>query len=74
MTEEQKREVALRLLGINKMVRDLADHAEIAAEQSQELGADDIAFAALMLRESLLAYGKAVTQWGRRELNIGLDT
>lgn len=68
MTEEQRLEAARRLLNSANTVRNLADSAEAAAEQSRELGEDDLAFAALMLRESLLAYGKAVTDWAAREL------
>lgn len=74
MTDEQKREAALRLLTLNKTVRALADTIQDAAYLSDEADQKGLAFACHMLRESLLSYCRAVNLYAREVLEDGVDT
>lgn len=51
------------LLSLQHAIRDMADAAEQVAKVAQDSDEAGIAFAVLMLRESLLAYGKAVNDY-----------
>lgn len=59
--------VLLMLMRIHSAVRDMAEAAEQAAEVTEKSGASGIAFALHMLRESLLAYSTAVSDYFDRE-------
>lgn len=61
----KKEQAALRLLEMNVMIRNLADSMEDAAAVAKESDASGVAFACQMLRESLLSYAKAVTDYAR---------
>ena len=51
------------LIGMQNAVRDMAEAAEQVAQVAKDADESAIAFAAFMLRESLLAYGKAVAEY-----------
>lgn len=51
------------LISLQHAIRDMAGAAEQVAEIAQDTDASGVAFAVLMLRESLLAYGKAVNDY-----------
>jgi hypothetical protein len=56
-------EYLVSLLKLNSMVLALSSHMEYAAAVAKSAEATGLAFACLMLRESILAYGTAVADY-----------
>lgn len=73
MTEDETRDAAIRLVAMNKSVRALADTISDSAELAQEANEKGLAFACHMLRESLLAYCRAVNSYAEKVLKDDLD-
>lgn len=68
MTKDEKLDALRRLLAVQKAIRNIADYSADAAEVAKTANASGLAFSLLMVRESLLAYGKEVSKWSSEAL------
>lgn len=66
--KKDREEAAKRLLTMNETIRSLADTIADAAGFATEANEKGLAFSCHMLRESLLAYAKAVNRYASRVL------
>lgn len=66
--KKDREEAAKKLLLMNQTIRSLADTISDAAGFAAEADEKGLAFSCHMLRESLLAYAKAVNQYAARVL------
>lgn len=73
MNQREREAAAKRLMLMNTTIRSLADTIADAAGFATEANEKGLAFACHMLRESLLAYAKAVNRYGSRVLKDDLD-
>lgn len=62
-------EILEHLLSMNRSIQDLAEAVLVSAKMAEAIGAGGVAFSCLMLRESLLAYCKAVNDFADSELD-----
>lgn len=69
VTPEDKADAIRRLLAVENSVRTLADASEEVADAAKQAGANGLAFALLMVRESILIYGKEAAKWTRKLLS-----
>ena len=63
MTNDEKYDVLQRMLQMQHGLRTVAEAAEIQGKLAQETGAEGLAFAVYMLRESILVYSKELSKW-----------
>ncbi len=57
-----------RLFSSQKIMRDLMDHIESVADLCRKNGESGLAFAVLMIRESLASYTTALTSYTKKAL------
>jgi len=60
---EEKYEVLGRMLEMQHSLRIVAEAAQLQAALAKETGADGLAFAIHMLRESVLVYSTELSKW-----------
>jgi hypothetical protein len=63
VTNDEKYDVLQRMLQMQHGLRTVAEAAEIQGKLAQETGAEGLAFAVYMLRESILVYSKELSKW-----------
>jgi len=68
VTKDEKLDALRRLMAIQKAIRSIADSSTDAAEVALAANATGLAFSLLMVRESLLSYGKEVSKWSAAHL------
>ena len=73
LTPDEKLEAIRRLLAMQKVIRNIADYAEGVSTRAKDAVATGLAFAVLMVRESILAYGKELTKWTTKLVEPDLD-
>lgn len=73
VNEKERHAAAKRLLLMNKTISALAETIADAAGFATEAGEKGLAFSCHMLRESLLAYAKAVNRYAARVLKDDID-
>ena len=73
MNQKQREAAAKRLLVMNATIRSLADTIGDAASYASEADEKGLALSCHLLRESLLAYAKAVNKYAARVLKDAVD-
>lgn len=63
MTDNEKYDVLQRMLQMQHGLRTVAEAAEAQGRLAKETGAEGLAFAVYMLRESILIYSKELSKW-----------
>ena len=63
MDDDEKYETLQRMLEMQHALRSVAEAAEMQAELAKATGADGLAFATFMMRESLLVYSKELSKF-----------
>ncbi len=63
MTDDDRIEMLESLLRSQHLLRDVQEMCETVATSSKELGETGLAFALLMVKESIGAYSKALTKF-----------
>ena len=63
MDSEERYEVLARMLEMQHGLRTVAEAAQLQAALAKETGADGLAFAIHMLRESVLVYSTELSKW-----------
>ena len=63
MDSEEKYEVLARMLEMQHGLRTVAEAAQLQARLAKETGAEGLAFAIHMLRESVLVYSTELSKW-----------
>jgi hypothetical protein len=63
VTSDDKYETLRHMLALQHGLRTVAEAAEMQGKLAQETGADGLAFAVYMLRESILIYSKELSRW-----------
>ena len=63
MTSDDKYEVLARMLEMQHSLRKVAEAANLQAALAKDTGADGLAFAIHMLRESVLVYSSELSKW-----------
>ena len=63
MDSDDKYEVLARMLEMQHGLRTVAEAAQLQATLAKETGADGLAFAIHMLRESVLVYSSELSKW-----------
>jgi len=63
VTDNEKYDVLQRMLQMQHGLRTVAEAAEAQGRLAKETGAEGLAFAVYMLRESILIYSKELSKW-----------
>jgi hypothetical protein len=63
MTPDERYAVLGRMLEMQHSLRNVVEAAELQARLAKETGADGLAFAVHMLRESVLVYSTELSKW-----------
>ncbi len=63
MDSEERYDALARMLEMQHALRTVAEAAQAQARLAQETGADGLAFAIHMLRESVLVYSTELSKW-----------
>jgi hypothetical protein len=63
MTPDERYAVLARMLEMQHSLRNVVEAAELQARLAKETGADGLAFAVHMLKESVLAYSRELSKW-----------
>jgi propanediol dehydratase small subunit len=63
MTSDERYETLGRMLEMQHSLRIVAEAAELQARLAKDTGADGLAFAIHMLRESVLVYSSELSKW-----------
>lgn len=73
VNQKDREAAAKKLVVMNQTIRSLADTIAEAATFADDADEKGLAFACHMLKESLLAYSKAVNRYAGRVLKSDLD-
>lgn len=63
MTADERADLAMRLIAMQGLLRDLAESAGEQAKVCNAVKASGLAMSAFMLEEAILAYSKELTRW-----------
>ena len=63
MTSEERADLAMRLISMQGLLKDLAEAASDQATLCKEVRASGLAMSAFMLEEAILSYSRALTKW-----------
>lgn len=63
MTADERSDLAMRLISMQGLLKDLAESAAAQATLCREVQASGLAMSAWMLEEAIRAYSKALTKW-----------
>ena len=63
MNADDRADLAMRLITMQGLLKDLAEAAAAQAALCRELQASGLAMSAWMLEEAILAYSKELTKW-----------
>lgn len=63
MTADERADLAMRLIAMQGLLKDLAEAAADQATLCKEVRASGLAMTAFMLQEAILAYSKELTKW-----------
>lgn len=69
MSDDLKRDALQRLVAVQHLLREVADAAALAADDAKDADAPGLAFAVLMVRESIMAYSKELNRWAKQQLD-----
>lgn len=71
VTEDDRVEMAMRLMRMQKTLKDVIDNILVQAELIHSAGAPGLAFSMHMVRESLAVYSKELNRTVTRIINEG---
>lgn len=63
MTGEERADLAMRLISMQGLLKDLAEAAADQAALCKEVRASGLAMSAFMLEEAIRSYSKELTKW-----------
>lgn len=63
MTADERADLAMRLISVQGLLKDLAEAAAAQATLCKEVRASGLAMSAFMLEEAIRAYSKELTKW-----------
>lgn len=63
MTGEERADLAMRLISMQGLLKDLAEAASDQATLCKEVRASGLAMSAFMLEEAILSYSRELTKW-----------
>lgn len=63
MTADERADLAMRLISMQALLKDLAESAAAQATLCKEVQASGLAMSAWMLEEAIRAYSKELTKW-----------
>jgi hypothetical protein len=63
MTADERADLAMRLISMQGLLKDLAESAAAQATLCREVQASGLAMSAWMLEEAIRAYSKELTKW-----------
>lgn len=69
MTPEERQDVAKRLMGMQKMLKDVCDACEAQADVCDTAGVKRLSFAVHMVREALIVYSRELNRYAISYMN-----
>lgn len=63
MTADERADLAMRLISMQGLLKDLAEAAADQAALCKEVRASGLAMSAFMLEEAILSYSRELTKW-----------
>lgn len=63
MTADERADLAMRLISMQGLLKDLAEAAASQADICKQVRASGLAMSAFMLEEAIKAYSKELTKW-----------